>query len=531
MNWIFENKNKKINDLIIDNSLWLVWAVFYGFAFPIYNLSFTVWFIFIPVFVYSYIRPIHLTAIYAFFYSLVYFGISFFWIYGFWLPAVFLIIPIYAIFYSMFFICTAIIGKKLKKIRYLAVPMLWVSCELLRSAGFHGLIWNFLGNSQWKYPVIIQSADIFGVWGISFLILLGNSAVSDVICSLLDKGSVSKAFRKNAVKILVFLILFLSNIFYGIIVFNYYQHMSLLSKKEKLALLQPDIDWHDTWWEHRWLNYGIIWKLNAQAAVLNPDMIVWAESTVRTVVWFYLNNYDPDEEINRLNIRFVKMPKEFSIPIIMCAPEYSDGKYYNSAEYLDPATDVIQDNSKIHLVPFGEWMPGYDSIPFVKEIMNIEGAGAYTPSTNFNVITGRKSRFRVLICYEDQYAQLARKFIGLGVNYFINSTDAGWAYKQGFRHPMWQMLSGSILTAISVRRPIARATNTGVTGIIDITGTFEGGVGDYQRGFYIGDVSLIDTGLETIYVKFGFIFPYIVSLIAAAMILYAVLNDKRGTKV
>lgn len=260
-------------------------------------------------------------------------------------------------------------------------------------------------------------------------------------------------------------------------------------------------------------------------------MIVWAESTVRTVVWFYLNNYDPDEEINRLNIRFVKMPKEFSIPIIMCAPEYSDGKYYNSAEYLDPATDVIQDNSKIHLVPFGEWMPGYDSIPFVKEIMNIEGAGAYTPSTNFNVITGRKSRFRVLICYEDQYAQLARKFIGLGVNYFINSTDAGWAYKQGFRHPMWQMLSGSILTAISVRRPIARATNTGVTGIIDITGTFEGGVGDYQRGFYIGDVSLIDTGLETIYVKFGFIFPYIVSLIAAAMILYAVLNDKRGTKV
>lgn len=252
-------------------------------------------------------------------------------------------------------------------------------------------------------------------------------------------------------------------------------------------------------------------------------MIIWPESTVRTIVWYYLNNYSPDEEINRLNIRFVRMPGEFNTPIIMSAPEEIDGKYYNSADYLDPEVKVYQENSKIHLVPFGEWMPGYDSLPFVKNIMNIEGAGSYTPSGDFSVIQGRKSRFRVLICYEDQYASLARKFIEKGINYFVNVTDAGWAYRQGFRHPMAQMLAGSILTAVSVRRPIARATNTGETGIIDITGIFDGGVGDYQRGFYTGEISLIDPGLVSIYVSFGYFFPYIISLLAAVCLGYAVL--------
>ncbi len=523
-------KNKKTLGILADNMLWLLWAVFYGLAFPIYNLSFTVWFIFIPVIVYSYMKPLYLTAMYSFFYSLVYFGITFFWIYGFWLPSVFLIIPIYAVYYSFFFICTSIIGKKMKKFRYIAVPILWVSCELLRSAGFHGLIWNFLGNSQWKIPEFIQSADIFGVWGITFLIMLGNTAVSDIICTLFEKGSVSRAVKRNAVKIAVFSTLFVSNLLYGFLALQYYEHISRDSPSEKLALLQQNIDSHDSWWEHRWLNYGIIWKLNAEAAVQNPDMIVWSESTVRNLVWFYLFNYSPDEEVNRFNIRFVDLPLELNIPIVETSPTFVGGKYYNSADYIDPETNLVQENSKIHLVPFGEWMPVYDSLPFVKAIMNIEGAGSFSPSTNFNVIQGRKSRFRVLICYEDQYAELALKFIKKGVNYFINSTDAGWAYRQGFRHPMWQMLSGAVFTAVSVRRPIARATNTGVTGIIDLTGIFNGNIGDYQRGFYIGDVHIIDEKIETLYVKFGFLFPYLLSLAALAVLIYAVFKSPEKKK-
>ncbi len=520
---------RSVYGLILDNVLWLLWAFFYAFAYPTYNLSFTVWFIFIPVLAFAYLRPVYLTVAYSFFYGILFFSLTFFWIYGFWFPSLFLIIPLYAVYYAFFFMCIALIGKKLKKWRYLLVPMIWVSSELLRSAGFHGLIWNFLGDSQWKYSVLIQSADLFGVWGISFLILLANSVIADVFCALFEKGSVSKAFKKNAVKIGVFSGLFILNLIYGLIQYRSYQYLSHISPKEKLALIQPNSPSRDPdYWRDRWKNYGIMWKLNAEAAIQNPDMIVWSETMVKHYVWYYLNKLSPDEEVNILNLRYVRMPGEFNIPILFTSPDQVNEKNYNTADYLDPAANTRQRNAKIHLVPFGEWMPVYDKLPIVKDIMNIEGAGSYTPSTNYNVIQGRKSRFRVLICYEDLYAQLARKFIRKRVNYFINSTNDGWAYLEGFRHPMWQHLAGATLTAISVRRPIARAANTGVTGIIDVTGGFSGNIGDYQRGLYVGDVPLINDNIETIYVKFGFLFPYLLSLISFGAFSYVVFKKDKN---
>ena len=248
---------------------------------------------------------------------------------------------------------------------------------------------------------------------------------------------------------------------------------------------------------------------------------------VKNLVWSYLEDYSPDEEVNLFNIRFVKMPKEFGLPILFTSPNEIDKKYYNTADYLDPLTNIRQNNAKIHLVPFGEWMPVYDEIPAVRSIMNIEGAGSFSPSTNFNVIQGRKSRFRVLVCYEDLFAGLARKFIKKGLNYFINTTNDGWAYRLGFPHPMWQHLAGATLTAISVRRPIARAANTGVTGIIDVTGKFQGDIGNYSRGVFVGDVPLIDPNIVTIYVKWGFVFPYILLILSLTVFIYAVFCRKK----
>jgi apolipoprotein N-acyltransferase len=95
---------------------------------------------------------------------------------------------------------------------------------------------------------------------------------------------------------------------------------------------------------------------------------------------------------------------------------------------------------------------------------------------------------------------------------------------------MWQMLAGSVITAVTVRRPIARATNTGETGIVDITGVFSGNIGDYQRGVYIGDVPIIDEKVVSLYVKFGFLFPYLLSFVAFAFLIYSVFKNPRKQK-
>lgn len=514
--------------IIIDNCIWFAWSVLYALCFPTYNLSFGIWFIFAPVLAFAYIRPIQQTLRYAFFYSIPFLFLAFFWLYGFWAPGLFLVIPIYAVFYAFFFFCIAVIGKKMENLRWLIVPSLWISNELLRSLGFHGFMWNMIGDTQWRNLAVIQSADIFGVWGVSFLILLVNSVIAELIVSFLKKGDLKSVFsRNNTIKIACVASLILLNLGYGFIQLNRYQKISDSSPKEKLAMIQPNIGSHEPWWKNRWQHYATIWQLNAQAAVKNPDMIVWSETMVRNYVWYYLLNYSPEEEVNVFNIRFVKMPSEFGVPILFTSPTLVNGKNYNSGEYLDPATNLVQNNSKIHLVPFGEWMPFYDRIPPFKKIMDEQGAGSYTPSTNLSVIKGRKSKFRVLVCYEDVFAILARKFVKKGVNYFINTTNDGWAYLLGLPHPMFQHLAGAVMTAVTVRRPIARAANTGVTGIIDLTGSFKGDIGSYVKGFYVGDISIIDETIESFYVRIGFIFPYLLSLVTLAAFVYSVFFGKK----
>jgi apolipoprotein N-acyltransferase len=165
-------------------------------------------------------------------------------------------------------------------------------------------------------------------------------------------------------------------------------------------------------------------------------------------------------------------------------------------------------------------------VPILKKIMEIEGAGSFVPSTNWNVIKGRKAKFRVLVCYEDVFPDLARKFIPKGLNYFVNVTDDGWAYQLGFTHPMYQHTALATITAVSVRRPIARAANSGVTGIILPDGKLIGNIGTYNRGFFVGEIPLIDEKITTFYVKIGYIFPYIIFVFYVIIYLFALLKRK-----
>lgn len=511
-----------------DNIVWLCWSVLYAFSYPTYNCSFFIWFCFVPVFLFASVRPAYLTFRYSFLYSLLFFFLAYFWLYGFWLPGLFLVLPLLSAFQAFFFYAIAIVSKKLPKYRWIIIPVFWISLELLRSTGFHGFQWNLIGDSQYKNLLFIQSADIFGVWGVSFLIILVNSVIADFIAVYLAHKDWKEMLKPSQLcKGIVLAALLVLNLTYGVVQLKRYQQVSADSKKERLALLQPNIGSHDAWWKWRWENYGIFWKLHAEAMLEKPDMIVWCETMVRNYIWYYLNNYSPAEEVNLFNIRFVHMPKEFGVPILVTSPASIDGKVnYNSADYIDPETNVIQNNSKIHLVPFGEWMPGYDLIPYFKKVMDDEGAGSFTPSKNYDVIKGRKAKFRVLVCYEDVFASLARKFVKRGVNYFVNVTNDGWAYKLGMPHPMWQHLAGATLNAVTVRRPIARAANTGVTGIIDLTGSFKGITGDYQRGFYVGDVPIVDEKIWSGYVRYGYLFPYAMALLTFVIFFYCLFKKK-----
>lgn len=507
-----------------NHTAWICWCILYAISFPTYNQSWTIWFAFIPVLVFAYIRPIRQTVLYAFFYSFPFFGLTLYWLYGFWAPALFIMIPIFSLFYAFFFFCIAFIGRNIKSLRWLIIPAVWVACELLRSTGYHGLLWNLAGDSQYENTLLIQSADIFGVWGITFLIILVNAVLAEIFTHAIEKGSWTAALGKsNAAKLACVSFIFLANLIYGIFQFRHFDHVLRDLPQEKLALLQPNMPSRDEkWWDNIWQYYGIFWELNAEAASHSPDLIVWPETMVKNYVWKYLSEYSPEENFNKFNLRMVNLYKELDTPILFTSPTEKDGKTYNTADYLDPKAAGRQSNSKIHLVPFGEWMPIYKDLPLAKKIIEIEGAGAFTPSSDFNVIQARKSKFRVLVCYEDVFSFLTRIFIRKGVNYFINVTNDGWDYELGLKQPMHQHLAGATMTAISVRRAIARAANTGVSGVILPTGQFEGDIGDYKRGVYVAEVPVMPENVRTGFYHFGFLFPYAMLLVTLVSMAYAV---------
>ncbi len=503
--------------------IWILWSILYGLSFPTYNLSFLIWVCFVPVIIFSYFEDIKKVAIYSFFSTFIFFTLTLYWIYGFWLPAPFLMFTIYAFYYSFAFVSASIIAKKIPALRIFAFPLAFVSMELLRSVGFHGFHWNVLAHSQWNNIIVVQLADLFGVSGISFMIMLVNSILAEIVIAFFNEKDILVTLRIKRKEIFSLIFIFIFTISYGFFSFSRFRNEIKISPKERVALLQPNTPSRGEWWVNRWKYYATFWKLHTEAMLKEPEFIIWCETMVKHYIWYYLAKYPEESEVFKLNTRFIKFPEEFGIPILITSPDTYDGKInYNTADYIDPERRGVQRNEKIHLVPFGEWMPGYDSIPIVKKLMEIEGAGSFRPSKEFNIIHGRKSKFRVLVCYEDMFPSLARIFVEKGLNYFINGTNDGWAYKLGFKHPMYQHLAGAILTAVSVRRPIARAANTGITCIIQPDGSISGNIGTYNMGFYVGDVPLINEKIFTFYVKIGYIFPYLIFLFYVIIYLYAI---------
>ena len=523
----------KLRKNLSEHLLWLIWAIGYALVVPTYNVSVLIWFIFIPVLVYAYKKPLKKTLKMAFFYSMIYWLMTLYWLTAFDGVSMPFIVPIYSTYYAFLFLIIVILAKRFPKVRFLIFPTVWTVGELIRSTGYFGFKWNLVGDALWHTPQLMQTADIWGIYGVSFLVLLVNAALAEWVMQWIQSQDMKKGFQKAVVPLSVVLFLFSFNLIYGINRYNYYSRMTKQARKIRLALFQPNFGSFDPWWRERWKYYGIIWKMHAEAALDNPDLMVWSEVMMRNLLWPYLNYY-PDHP-NRVYVeRYLDLPNSFNVPVLMTHPMYSNRKFYNSADLVKPHQSGYTHYAKIHLTPFGEWFPLYQYIPIVNTMMEKLGAGAYSPAKNFTIFHLKKSKFAVLICFEDVFALMARKFVKKGVNYFVNETNDGWAYRWnvGSDLPLWQHVAGVVGVAISVRRPIARAVNTGVSGIVDANGHFRPSKTPiYKRGVDVDEIAVIDSNIKTIYVCFGYLFPYFLLVIVVSMLAWMAFFDAKSKNI
>jgi apolipoprotein N-acyltransferase len=387
--------------------------------------------------------------------------------------------------------------------RLIFIPCVWIVLEYIRAHLFSGFPWGFLSATQTPNIPGLQGVDLFGCWGLSFLIVFANVLVVEVMSSCVVPGRLGR--RPSFISLGVLLAWF----FYGLL------RMSLPSDETcflKVAAIQGNVPQEIKWVER--FREGILRKhaLLTELAVLKeePDLVVWPE----TAFTDYLEVGENDRPLSDL-------AAELGVPLLIGSIRFHEMRYYNSALLYGATGDVKGVYDKLHLVPFGEYIPARGALRFLEHIVPIED---FTPGRDYRLfsVSGPACpglRFGVLICFEDIFPELAREFVARGADFLINMTNDGWF---GDTSSPYQHMQASVLRAVENRVYVVRAANTGVSCVIDDVGRIKAEVKDSsgKKTFVRGETAAYvgRTPRRSLYTRVGDVLILLASFVIFGMI-------------
>jgi apolipoprotein N-acyltransferase len=380
----------------------------------------------------------------------------------------------------------------------------WVALEYLKAHLITGFPWCLLGYSQYEHLHIIQLADLFGVYGISFLIVLVNGLIFRIsLRPPRRNGRVLKWELPVAVLLLA-----------GAWIYGHYQISGTQSDGQagrpvKAAVVQANIDqsvkWDPAYQEETIETY---YRLSRSARSFHPELIVWPE----TALPFFFQDHP------RFSPAIISLADESGAVLVFGSPAYKRHqravRYYNRAYMIVPHSRDILYYDKNHLVPFGEYVPLKQYVPFIRRL--VEAAGDFAQGENLKPLKTGGLSLGVLICFEAIFPELARALARDGANLFVNITNDAWF---GRTSAPYQHLSMAVFRAIENHRPMIRAANTGFSVFIGPTGAILSKSNLFVEAVLTGSVAVGAFPL-TFYSRFGDLFAVTLLLIAAAHLLY-----------
>jgi len=380
----------------------------------------------------------------------------------------------------------------------LSFPCLWVGFEYLRSFLLTGFPWASLGYSQYRVLPLIQIADITGVYGLSFLIALANVVLLRIIKGAVMRGhSVYPA--KSAALLFLLLVLTLG---YGFMRLNSAERGVPLKVVLVQGNIPQDVKWDPDFQES---TVAVYEKLTREACSNGADLVVWPESALP----FYFQN--GGEYARRVKSLAAKLNTFMVVGSPAAEQKQEQTRYLNSAFLLSPAGTVVGRSDKIHLVPFGEYVPLARLLPFVHKL--VVGIGDFSPGEGTIPLRIDKGEIGILICFEGIFPDLSRSYVRAGSRLLVNITNDAW---YGRSSAPYQHLSMTVFRAVENRVPLIRAANTGITAIIDSRGHIRGMTQLFKEAYLTGEVRLGEG--ETVYTRYGDLFAGICLALSAVII-------------
>jgi len=368
------------------------------------------------------------------------------------------------------------------KILFLLAPAIWVCLEYCKSNLLTGFPWENIGYSQYLNFYLIQFADVLGVFGLSFLIIMINAALFDVMAKRSKKAMISAA--------VVFLIL--GGVFiYGFIRVGQVEKAMDNAKSMEVTLIQGNIDQSIKWNENfQKETLNIYEHLSLQNTPAEGGLLVWPETALP------FNFLDVNDLQKQVKYLAVKTKSWFIFGAVSYLPKRGYADYFNSAYILSPDGENKGRYDKVHLVPYGEYVPLRNILPFVRGLT--AGIGDFTPGAGFYPLLLDDKKVGILICYEGILPNAARIYKKESAELLVNITNDAWF---GATSAPFQHFSMALFRAVETRLYLVRAANTGVSGIFDPRGKIIAQTKIFQREALQGNIKFVN--IPTFYAKYG----------------------------
>lgn len=374
---------------------------------------------------------------------------------------------------------TAIFIRQFGLVGLSLAPAAWVATEYSRGFLFGGFPWIPLGNTMVTLLPLVQLASLVGVYGLSALVAAINAGFA---VTALATGRTRVGAMAGTVALIAAVSLWGG------------QRMAAnrLTQGEpiRVGLIQSNIAQTDKWNPSR---AGMIvdryTQLTRQAVAAGADFLLWPESSTP----FYFQD-DPGGDGIRAMVRQLGRPLLLGSDEL--EPAAPKNRYYNSAFMLDTAGATAAVYRKIHLVPFGEYVPFQRALFFVGPL--VEAVSAFSAGERVTMLPVREHMVSTAICYEVTYPSQAREAVRQGSELLTTITNDAWYGESSAAYQHFEMAS---MRAVEQGRYMVRAANTGVSGIIDPYGRVLIRTRLFETAAVVGEARFVQE--RTLYARIG----------------------------
>ena len=381
----------------------------------------------------------------------------------------------------------------------MAAPLVWVATEFGRSYLFTGFPWVLLGYSQATVLPIAQLASVFGVFGLSMLVASVGAALAMVV-----PGRARRAAYGPAVVVLL--------VVAGVAMWGSRRvaagEWTRAGTAIRVGIVQGNVDQAEKWDPARAdAIFQEYLRMTRDAIREGAAFVLWPESSTP-----FMFEEDPGRAAQ---IR--RVARESRVPILVGSDQVERGtpaRYFNAAFLVGPDGSAGRAYRKMHLVPFGEYVPLRRVLFFAAPL--VESVSDFSPGREAVLFSVAGHRVSTSICYEIVYPDLVRAFVAGGSELLTTITNDAW---YGRASAPYQHFEQASLRAIEAGRYLVRSANTGISGIVDPYGRVAARTALFAPAVVVGEARFL--GTSTFYARHGDVLAYAAVVMTALLLIAA----------